>query len=507
MNCPKCGNRLPDDSAFCPYCGNEKLESVKSEEPVEKAVTEDTEETEAETTEETVTEATEGDVEETAAEETVTEEVADAETAAEEIAAEVTGGDVMVEGASGKKIVIAVLAVLVVLAALAAAFVLGKQYGGEPAVTTGDAVVTTGGAETAYTTDATVAENTELFPDEYTVVYPDGFDYTNANIEEFIKLGQYKGLEVTVTAVPEITDEDVEAYIESMRAYYPIETEVTDRAAVDGDSVVIDFIGRVDGVAFDGGTATDFSLTIGAGGFIEGFEDGIIGMMPGDTKMVDTVFPDDYGSAELAGKEAVFEITLNYIVEQELPEYNDTFVRENTEFETTVEFEAYVRDGLNEEREYTVETEKQTATMAAVMTNAEVIAFPEGLVDDYMYQQVSQLRQYASAYGMSYEDMVLQGAGMSAADYENLLRQDVETAVKQELVIWAVSHAEGFTITDEERSLEAANLLEYYGYSDMAEMCAAFGVSEEYFDNTIDFSVIYNKVWDFLIENTTFTIE
>lgn len=469
MYCKKCEKTLPSDSTFCPYCGNEKLEAnePKAEEAVEAVAAE---------------EAVEAVAEE------VTEETA--ETAAK---AKKDGG----KAAQGKGVIIGLLVVIIAILAVSVAMLAVKLFGGDgtPAGTEGPAV----------TENGETADDTELFPMEYTLVYPEGIDYSELSIDEYIRLGEYKNLTLTLTTSSEITDEEVSAYIEEQLSAYSTMEEVTDRAAKEGDSVNIDYAGTVDGVAFEGGTAEGASVVIGAGGYIDGFEDGIIGMNIGETKVIDVTFPENY-TAELAGKEAQFAITLNSIEEEVLPEYNDAFVRDNFDMDTIPQFEAYVRQLLAEEREAEILAEKQAGLLTLVVDNSAVIKYPEGIVEDYMYQQIDSARYYgAMYYGMEYSEFIPAALGISAAEYEAEVRASSEEAVKQELVLFAVSEAEGLEITEQERQNTVDAYLEQYGAEDVAGLCQTLGISENYFDNTVTFAVTFEKVMNLLIENATFT--
>lgn len=446
MYCPKCEKDLPADSAFCPYCGNEKL--------TEKAETVETPDT---------------------------VEAVEATPASEQ-----RDGDRNVPGKSGKTAVIVILAVLVAIAAIAAAFAVGymisKNNSDVPGITEG-----------------------ELFPDDYETTYPDGYVYAEANLSKYISLGEYKGLTVELTTGSEVTDADMKEFIDTLLAQYATLADVTDRAAKEGDTVVIDFAGTVDGVAFEGGTAADQTLTIGAGGYIDGFEDGIIGMNIGETKTIDATFPEDYGKEELNGKSAQFAITLDSIQESVLPEYDDTFVREYFEYDTMAEFETELREYLTEEREYEILNEKQSGILAMVMDNATVKAYPDGLVEDYMKQQVDYLKSYAEMYSMTYDDLCTQMLGMTAAEYEAEVRASAEYSVKQEMLVYAIYQAEKLTVTEEERTEAENYYLEYYGAEDVAALCEQTGITETYFTNMIDFAVVSTVVMDFLTENTTYT--
>ncbi len=489
MYCRKCDKTLPADSTFCPYCGNEKLEAdpVTEEAPVEETPVE-APATEAEATAEETAEATEA--------EATAEETAEAPEAAE-VPVTAPDGDKVVEGKSGKGAII-VLSVLVCVMVAVCAFLAGRLLSDKPAETT-EAPVTTVAPET---TAAPVTE--DLFPAEYTTAYPDGYAYGNEDLSKYVTLGTYKGLTATLTISSEITDADVADYIDGVLAQYTTEQTV-DRPAAEGDIVVIDYVGTKDGVEFEGGKASDQTLaSLGTSGYIPGFESGIVGMKAGETKVIDVTFPADYHSADLAGAAAQFTITLDAVKEKVVPEYNDAFVREHFDYSTMPEYEAYVRTVLSQNREMEILTEKQEAVLSQAVDNAKVIAFPENLVEDYMFQQIDYVRQYAAMYQMEYTDFTEQVIGMQAGAYEAEVRASAEDAVKQELVMYAIAAAEGLTPTDEELAEAEAYYLQYYGAEDIASLCETVGVTETYFQNTIHFSVTYANVMDFLTENATF---
>ena len=365
--------------------------------------------------------------------------------------------------------------------------------------TNGEKTTASSTADTSGTTEAT-----EYTPTEQN--WPDGFDYTAINLADYIKLGKYKGLTVTLTTSSEITAADVEKYIEDVRTQHSRTVEITDRGAKNGDELVIDYKGTLDGVAFDGGTATGTTLTLGAGGWIDGFEDGMVGMKAGETKTIDATFPDPYkNNPDLAGKTVQFEITVHSVSETVIPEYNDAFVRDNFDFATMAEYEASVRKTLAEERQDEIAAEKQSATLAVAVDNAEVLKYPEGVVEDYMAQQIDYVRYYAAQYGMSYADFVSAATGEDVETYEAAVRTGAEQSVKEELVIWAIAEAENFTISDERRASELASLLSYYNYDDLASMCEAYGFTEEYMNRTMTYSIYYVDALDMLVENATFT--
>ena len=379
------------------------------------------------------------------------------------------------------------------VAALAAAMLLAATACGSK-----DNVESTDGSGTSDTSSDALTEATEATID------PDGFDYVAADLNEYLTLGAYKGLKIPLTTSKVITDADLQTYIDNVLKQHGTSAEITDRACARGDTVVLDFSGSVDGVAFEGGTAENYTLTLGAGGFIDGFEDGIIGMTPGETKVIQAVFPANYGNEALNGKTADFEIKLHYIQETVLPEYSDAFVKETFGYDTTAAYEEYARGVLAELRELEILQEKQTAALALAVENSSVLKYPEGLVEDYVQQQIGYVQYYALMSSMSYEDFVAQALGRTVEQYEAEVRAEAEYAVKQELVVHAVAKAEDIQITEEEHAEEQAAFLEYYDYEDAASFCADYGITEAYLQKTVDFSIYYTRVLEIMLENASF---
>lgn len=389
-----------------------------------------------------------------------------------------------------KKILSAALAAIMLLAAASCG-------AGKP-----DADTTSASTDTS--TEATEATEATEFT-ATAMNNPDGFDYTAVNIDEYIKLGKYKGVTATLTTSSEITAADVDEYIKGVLAQHSSTEEVTDRPAKDGDMLVIDYTGTMDGVEFQGGKDENVSMTLGAGGWIDGFEAGIVGMSVGETKIIDVTFPNPYpNNPDFSGKPAKFEIKLHSITETVYPEYNDTFVRENFNYTTMAEYEAYVRSVLREKRQSDILAEKQSSVLSIAADNAEVLKYPAGVVEDYMAQQLDYIKYYASMYGMTYADFVSGIGGMSVEEYEAQVRAGAEKSVKEEMLIFAIAKAEGFTVTEERRAEELAAFLAYYNYDDLATMCKEHGVTEAYINNTMTFSVYYIDVVDMLVENATF---
>ena len=224
------------------------------------------------------------------------------------------------------------------------------------AVACGDKASEEQGTETVKETTETAQQDTTA-AEAVTAV---GGYMKDLNAEDYVTLGEYKGVEVTLDE-PEVTDEYLDGYIEYVQQNNAVSTPVTDRAVEMGDVVNIDYVGKIDGVAFDGGSAQGSDLTIGSGQFIDGFEDGCIGMKVGETKDVEATFPDPYkNNPDLAGKVAVFTVTVNSISVEEIPELTDEYVQSlSLEGCTNVEeYRAYVYDVLLEQQQESYESDK-----------------------------------------------------------------------------------------------------------------------------------------------------
>ncbi len=310
------------------------------------------------------------------------------------------------------------------------------------------------------------------------------------NAADYVTLGEYKGIEVTVNA-PVVTEEEVQSRINSVLAGHMVSTEITDRPVEQGDTVNIDYEGKVDGVAFDGGTAQGQDLVIGSGRFIPGFEDGLIGAEAGETVDVNVTFPENYRETTMAGKEAVFTVTVNSISVESLPEWNDEFVKGLDEgFGTTEEYRAHIYDMLMETARANRDMEAETAILEKVKENAQFKEPPTEMVKRYHDRLTSNMTAYAAMFGQDLNTF-LEAQGKSDAN----LQESAEEAARELVVMKAVADAEGLTVTPEEveKALEENAALD--GYESLEEYKALidYEAFEEY--------LMTEKVLDFLLEN------
>ncbi len=274
-----------------------------------------------------------------------------------------------------------------------------------------------------------------------------------------VTLGQYKGIEVE-KADTAATDEEVNAEIEKEREANSRTITVEDRAVQDGDMTVIDFEGFVDGVAFEGGKGTDYPLTIGSGAFIPGFEEKLIGAEIGKEVDVDVTFPEEYHAKELAGKPAVFKCTVKEIKVKELPELDDDFAQDVSDFDTLEEYKADVRKNVEEKKAADAKAKKEDAVIEKIIEGA-TMEIPDAMVEMQAERMVDDFAQRLQMQGLSM-DQYLQFTG---GNVEALLEQSKPQALKRiqsRLVLEAVAAAENLTASDEELDAELAKMAEQY---------------------------------------------
>lgn len=347
--------------------------------------------------------------------------------------------------------------------------------------------------DTAETTQESMAESetgTEAGTEDYG---PEAY-LSGINVADYVTLGEYKGIEVSVDA-PVVTDEYLDSYIDYVLQSNMVTTEITDRPVEEGDIVNIDYEGKIDGVAFDGGTAQGYDLTIGSGTFIDGFEDGLIGAETGETVDVNVTFPENYQGEEVAGKDAVFTVTVNSISVETLPELTDEFVQGlDVGVNTVEEYRQYAYDLLMEEEQATHDSNAEIAVLEAVMAGSQIQAPPEDMTNRYYNRIIDNMTYYASLYGYDLETFLsMQGTS------EDAIRESAAQAGQEIIVMQAIADAEGLSVTDEELDAEIETNAGSLGYDDVEEYRASLDVEgyREY--------MMSEKVLNFLLENAVVT--
>lgn len=328
----------------------------------------------------------------------------------------------------------------------------------------------------------------------------DETNLSNTNLEKYVTaLPEYKGLELSA-AKTEVTDELVDSYIDYMLTQYPVYEEVTGRAVELGDTVNIDYVGKdMNGVAFQGGTAQGYELMIGSGTFIDGFENGLMGVNIGETVDLNLTFPEDYGNTELAGQDVVFTVTVNSISIAGPAELNDEFVAQfgNTDVE---DFRNSVVISLEDNAEATYKTELQEQAIDALTAGCEFSdKLPEGLYNYYQEQIRANFTNYATAYGMDMNTFISQVYGTTEEAFNAQIEEGAASSTRQAMACALVAQKEGITVTDEELEADLAENYANLGYESVEAYKENASV-EDYRDY-----LLTNKVLDFLIENAVIT--
>ena len=307
-----------------------------------------------------------------------------------------------------------------------------------------------------------------------------------------VTLGKYKGIQVKKVEY-NVSDEDVEHELMHMAEKNARLVSVEDRPVESGDITVIDFEGFVDGVAFDGGKAENHELTIGSNTFIPGFEDQIIGMKPEEEKEIKVKFPEEYFSANLAGKDATFKVKLHEIKKKEMPDINDELAKDISEFDTIEELKNSIKEKQEEQNKTRAKYETEDEVIKAVCKEAKV-EIPSGMIETETDHMVQDINTRLSYQGMNI-DQYLKMMNKTMDEFRTEYKEQAETAVKSRLVLEAVGKEAGIEVKEEEISAKIKEMAENYGRKE-----------EEVKDNPelvkyVGDSLKTEKTIDFLVEN------
>lgn len=277
------------------------------------------------------------------------------------------------------------------------------------------------------------------------------------------KVADYKGIEVKKVST-RVTKKEVEEELERIREKNARIVTVEDRDLKDGDISVIDFEGFVDGVAFDGGKGENFELTIGSGQFIPGFEDQMVGMKIGEERDVNVKFPEEYHAENLAGKDATFKVKLHEIKEKVLPELDDEFAKDVSEFDTLEEYRKDLNKKVKERKENQAKATKEQEAIEKFIEKVEVV-IPDGMIDEEVEKMVEEMNANLSYQGLNI-DQYLQYMGITLEDYKKEMRAQAEKRIKLNLGLEAVAKEEKVEVSDEEIDAKIKELSAQYGAGD-----------------------------------------
>ena len=274
-----------------------------------------------------------------------------------------------------------------------------------------------------------------------------------------VTLGDYKGLDVPKTRVT-VKKEEVEEELKRTQEQNAREITIEDRPVKDGDILTIDYPGSVDGEKFEGGTAQDQTLIIGSGAFIPGFEEQLIGKELNEETEINVTFPEEYHAADLAGKEAVFEVKIKAIKEKELPELDDEFASEVSEFETLDEYKADIKEKIRERKKEEAKTERENKLVDLAVENAQM-DIPDAMVEEQVQQMTEEFAQRLSYQGLSMEQY-LQFSGMDAQKFADDMKPQAVKRIETRLVLEAIVKAENIEVSEEEYKAEVEKMAAMY---------------------------------------------
>ena len=312
-----------------------------------------------------------------------------------------------------------------------------------------------------------------------------------------VTLGEYKGL--TIEDIdPEVSAKEVDQYVDMIRSKQAEVKTITDKRNVlkKGDTANMDFVGKKDGVAFPGGSAEGYDLEIGSGSFIPGFEEQMEGMKVEEVRNIELSFPEDYYVSDLAGQPVVFEVTLHAIKRKILPELNDEFVKDVSNFETVAEYKEDIKNMLSAEKTAEIKNRHKAAVAQQVVEASDVVA-PESMVNEETESSMNDIRFTMKQQGIELEDYLKMTNG-KLEDIENECRMRAEALVKQTIVFEAIAEKEGLAVSDEDLEAEYAKMSEMYNQpvETIREVFAMRGQV-----GAIKRNLLLEKVADFLLEN------
>lgn len=309
-----------------------------------------------------------------------------------------------------------------------------------------------------------------------------------------VTLGKYNGITVTKVDTT-VSDEEVDAEVNNQRVNNARTVTVTDRAVQPTDVAVIDFEGFVDGVAFEGGKGENYSLEIGSHSFIDTFEDQLVGKNVGDEVEVNVTFPEQYQAPELAGKPAMFKVKINEIKAKELPELNDEFASEISEFETLAEYKADVKKNLEEKKESEARSAKTEEALQKIIDKSKM-DIPEAMIDTQCETMIEEFAQRIAQSGLSM-DQYLQFSGLTVDKLKEQVRPEAVTRIQSSLVLEQIAKDENIEVSDEEVDAEIEKMAEAYGM-EAAQLKDYMGEAER---KSMKKDMAINKAVDFIMAN------
>lgn len=327
---------------------------------------------------------------------------------------------------------------------------------------------------------------------------PDEYKYDD--LTEFIKLCDYKGVEYKKTSV-NVTQDEIQVEIDKLLDSAAT-TEKKESGTVTEDCIAnIDYVGSVDGKEFDGGADQGYDLDIDNSSFIDGFAEALVGHKVGSNFDIDVTFPENYGSADLAGKPAVFNITVNYISIEKKPEYNDEFVKNNTSYGTMQDYEQSVKEQLEDDKKKDAVKEDISSVFDKLMKKSKVIKYPEKELNNKKTKLADAYKSAAEKAGTDVDTYISQSLGMTVDEFNKQIEDAAKLTVKYELILNQIARLEGMKLTDEDYSNYIDKLLEDSGLTkDTFKAQSGMSIEEYAEQNDLFTSMLYQRVMDKVME-------
>ncbi len=328
-------------------------------------------------------------------------------------------------------------------------------------------------------------------------------DYDYGDLSEYIDLGDYKDLGLTAEA-PQVSADEVNAYIQNELKAKSAKHEVTKGTVAEDSVVKADYIGRLNGKKFDGGTGNDVEIDIANNNFIDGFAKGLVGHSVGDKFDLSLRFPDNYGAKELAGKDVVFTMTVKSLVVSETPAYDDTFIKTQTKFKNKADYEKHIRESILARKKKELLQSEKKDLFAKIVASSTVKKYPKKELDEKYGSMVDSYKKLAKQNDADYDEYIKRTQGVSVKDFEAHLKDLARTSVKQELVICSIAKKEDITVSQEEYDAFLKRILKESGYTkDTYKEATGMTIEEYAKQNDLYYALMYDKVMDRVIKLNT----
>lgn len=325
----------------------------------------------------------------------------------------------------------------------------------------------------------------------------------NYDLSEYVKVGNYKGLEYGKVEVS-VNDDEIQAEIKSRLEKASKTTDSTTGTVADGDTINISYEGKIDGKTFEGGSSDSYDLTIGKTSMIPGFTDGLIGANIGDKVTLNLKFPDDYSEKSVAGKPVVFTVTVNSKSVTTTPEYNVDFIKANSDYDNAADYEASVKKDLIKSKTEKAKTDIKNGLWTKILDSSEVKKYPDKEIKEVQKQFKEQYKAYADQYGVKWEEFLKSYMNMTEEDFEKQSKTYSESVVKSKMVMYSIARKENITVNDSDFDKYLLKLIKDSGFTE-ASFKKAYGKTIQQYakDNDMKSSYMLEKVLDKVMKDGT----